>query len=238
MPKESLTLEWFYMTFHKSESEQFFMTGRQLVDETIESVTEYFKSLYNIKKSNGKLKLQLEKRDRKKLEAQRRIVKHKYYDDKMRNMADKCHTSCSRNYRDDRNRDRGYKTSRDNDYKRNKFERKAPTEFSGKPCHIHGDKATTTTESAIMTHTITMNATSVAKTTKTSLQTIIVCQSRATMKERNRAQAAETASTTKKITMLILVKYLEKRGRSVWFKGPHLVRRIFEMRSHLIPRSM
>ena len=60
MPNESLTLEWFYMTFHKSEREQFIMTGRRLVDETIESITEYFELLYNIKKSNGKLKLQLE----------------------------------------------------------------------------------------------------------------------------------------------------------------------------------
>ncbi len=33
MPNESLTLEWFYMTFHKSEREQFIMTGRRLVDE-------------------------------------------------------------------------------------------------------------------------------------------------------------------------------------------------------------
>ena len=42
MPNESLTLEWFYMTFHKFEREQFIMSGQQLVDETIESVTEYF----------------------------------------------------------------------------------------------------------------------------------------------------------------------------------------------------
>jgi len=51
------------------------------------------------------------------------------------------------------------------------------------------------------------NATSVAKM---SLQTIFVRQSRATMKERNRAQAAEMASATKNITMLILAKYLKK----------------------------
>jgi len=70
MPNESLTLEWFYMTFHKSERDQFIMSGRRLVDETIESVTEYFESLYNIKKNNGKLKLQLEQRDRKKSETQ------------------------------------------------------------------------------------------------------------------------------------------------------------------------
>ena len=67
MPNESLTLEWFYMTFHKSERDQFIMSGRRLVNETIESITEYFESLYNIKKSNGKVKLQLEQQDRKSL---------------------------------------------------------------------------------------------------------------------------------------------------------------------------
>ncbi len=60
MPNESLILEWFSMTFHKSERNQFITSGRRLVDETIESVTEYFELLYNIEMSNGKLKLQLE----------------------------------------------------------------------------------------------------------------------------------------------------------------------------------
>jgi hypothetical protein len=145
MPNESLTLEWFYMTFHKSERHQFITSGRRLVDKTIKSVTEYFESLYNIKKANGKLKLQLEQRDRKKYEAQQGTAKNRY-DDKMRNMADERRTSHSRNYRDDRNRDRGYKTSCDSDHKRDKSERKALPEFSGKPCHVHGDKAKHTYE--------------------------------------------------------------------------------------------
>jgi len=61
-------------------------------------------------------------------------------------MADESRTSRSRNYRDDRNRDRGYKTSRDSKHKRDKSERKAPPEFTGKPCHVHGDKAKHTYE--------------------------------------------------------------------------------------------
>jgi hypothetical protein len=96
--------------------------------------------LYNIKKSNGKLKLQLEQQDRKKYDAQRGAAKNRY-DDKMRNMANERHTSRSRDYRDDRNRNRGYKLSCDRDYKRDKSKRKAPPEFSGKPCRVHGDKA-------------------------------------------------------------------------------------------------
>ena len=174
----------------------------------------------------------------------------------MRNMADERRTSRSHSYRNDRNRNRGYKMSCDSNYKCNKSKRKAPLEFSGKPCHVHGNKAKHTYEecrdnpkncksssgkrddnnnrNAAMMRTITTNATSIAKM---SLRTTIVRQSRATLKEQNQAQAAETASATRKITMWIQVKYLEKRGRLVWSKGPHLVR-IFEMRSHLIPRSM
>jgi hypothetical protein len=106
---------------------------------------EYFESLYNIKKSSGKLKIQLEQQDRKKYEAQRGSTKNRY-DGKMRNMADERRTLRSRSYRDDRNRDRSYKTSRDSDHKRNKSEQKAPPEFTGKPCHVHGNKAKHTYE--------------------------------------------------------------------------------------------
>jgi len=161
------------MTFHKSERDQFITSGRRLVDETIESVTEYFESLYNIKKSSGKLKIQLEQRDHKKYEAQRGSTKNRY-DNKMRNMADERRTSRSRSYRDDRNRDRGYKTSRDSDYKRDKS---LATSMATRPSTSTRSAAitpkiasqaaaiatTTTTESAAMTRTITTNATSVAK---------------------------------------------------------------------------
>jgi hypothetical protein len=145
MPNESLALEWFYMTFHKSERDQFVTSGQGLVDEMINSITEYFKLLYNIKKSSGKLKLQLEQRDRKKSDFQRGTAKSRY-DNKMRYMANGRRTSRSRDYRDDCNHDRGYKPSRDSGYNRDRPERKAPPEFTGKPCHVHGDKAKHTYE--------------------------------------------------------------------------------------------
>ena len=61
-------------------------------------------------------------------------------------MTDECRTSRSHVYHDDHNRDRGYKLSRDSGHKRKKPERKALPEFSGKPCHVHGDKAKHTYE--------------------------------------------------------------------------------------------
>jgi len=48
MPNETLALKWFYMMFHKSERDQLIASGRRLADEMIESVTEYFKPLFNI----------------------------------------------------------------------------------------------------------------------------------------------------------------------------------------------
>jgi hypothetical protein len=145
MPNKSLALKWFYMTFHKSERDQFVASGRQLVDKTIKSVTEYFESLYNIKKSSGKLKLQLEQQDRKKSDFQRGAAKSRY-NNKMRYMADGRRTSCSCDYCNDRNRNRSYKPSCDSDYKRNRPKQKALPEFTGKPCHVHGNKAKHTYE--------------------------------------------------------------------------------------------
>ena len=51
MPTKRIALKWFYMTFHKSEHDQFVTLGQRLVNETFESVTEYFESLYNIKRA-------------------------------------------------------------------------------------------------------------------------------------------------------------------------------------------
>jgi hypothetical protein len=145
MPNKSLALEWFYMAFHKSKRNQFVASGQQLVDETIESVTKYFELLYNIEKSSGKLKLKLEQRDRKKFDFQRGAAKSRY-NNKMRYMADGCRTSPSHDYCNDCNCNHGYKPSCDNGYNCNRPEQKAPPEFTGSPCHVHGNKAKHTYE--------------------------------------------------------------------------------------------
>ena len=108
-------------------------------------VTKYFKLLYNMKKSNGKLNLQLEQRDHKKSGSKRGTAKNKY-DEKKRYRTNKHRTSRSCNYPDDRNCDHGYKLSHDSGNKCEKHKRKAPPEFSGKPCHVHGNKAKHTYE--------------------------------------------------------------------------------------------
>jgi len=159
-------------------------------------------------------------------------------------MANKRRTSRSCNYRNDRNRDRGYKTSRDSDYKHDKSERKAPPEFSGKPCYVHGDKAKHTYEECrdnpknLKSSSGNRDDNNRKRNYDAHYHDKRYLSSQDESPDDHRTpepsdQAAETASATKK-----LVKYLKKRGRSVWSKGPHLVRRTSEMRSHLVPQSM
>jgi hypothetical protein len=100
MPNETLTLEWFYMTFQKSERDQYIASGRRLVDEMIESVTEYFESLFNIKKSNSKLQLLIQQRDSKMSNLQRGATKN---NNKPRYSGKEHRTSRNHDYRNNHN---------------------------------------------------------------------------------------------------------------------------------------
>ena len=46
-PNAALQVEWFYMTFHKSDRSEYVRSGRLLEEETIVSLAEYFERLYN-----------------------------------------------------------------------------------------------------------------------------------------------------------------------------------------------
>jgi hypothetical protein len=54
-PNEALQVEWFYMTFHKNDRSEYVRSGRQLEDETIVSLAEYFERLFNAHLLNGTL---------------------------------------------------------------------------------------------------------------------------------------------------------------------------------------
>ncbi len=98
----------------------------------------------------------------------------------------------------------------------------------------------TTDKSACMTLITTVTTMSTGSPAMRSLKTVtITCQSRA-RKTQNRARAAraeaKAASANMKITMLTLVKYLKKRGRSMRLRGLHSVRRRSAKRNHSIPK--
>ena len=43
----SLSVEWFYMTFHKSNRAEYVRSGRKLSKEMLKTLAEYFESIYN-----------------------------------------------------------------------------------------------------------------------------------------------------------------------------------------------
>ncbi len=52
-PNQALQLEWFYMSFHKEDRAKYVESSRHLSNETLESVTEYFKNIFNLHVSDG-----------------------------------------------------------------------------------------------------------------------------------------------------------------------------------------
>ena len=52
-PSASLSVEWFYMTFHKSNRAEYLHSGRKLHKEMLQTLAEYFKTTANAPLNNG-----------------------------------------------------------------------------------------------------------------------------------------------------------------------------------------
>jgi hypothetical protein len=59
-PNAALQVEWFYMSFHCSDRSEYVRSGRKLVDETLNSLAEYFEAIFNARLSDGSLQLKRE----------------------------------------------------------------------------------------------------------------------------------------------------------------------------------
>jgi hypothetical protein len=46
-PSAKLQVEWFYMTFHKTDHVEYVRSGRKLREENIQTLTKYFESIYD-----------------------------------------------------------------------------------------------------------------------------------------------------------------------------------------------
>jgi hypothetical protein len=61
-PAASLSMEWIYMTFHRTDRAEYICSGRKLCKETLKLLAEYFESIYNSRLSKGLVpRRQLEK---------------------------------------------------------------------------------------------------------------------------------------------------------------------------------
>jgi hypothetical protein len=52
-PSASLSVEWFYMTFHRSDQAEYVRSGRKLCVELLKSLAEYFETIYDSCASEG-----------------------------------------------------------------------------------------------------------------------------------------------------------------------------------------
>ncbi len=54
-PNKQLQVEWFYMTFHKSDCVEYVQSGRKLSNKMLQTIAEYFQSIHKTRENNGRL---------------------------------------------------------------------------------------------------------------------------------------------------------------------------------------
>ena len=54
-PSEKLAVQWYYMTYHRADRAKYVKSGKKLADETIETLSAYFQSLFAQRKIDGTL---------------------------------------------------------------------------------------------------------------------------------------------------------------------------------------
>ena len=52
-PSAGLQVEWFYITFHKTDRAEYVCSGRKLREETLQTLAEYFESIYDTQINEG-----------------------------------------------------------------------------------------------------------------------------------------------------------------------------------------
>jgi hypothetical protein len=55
MPNKQLQVEWFYMTFHKSDRAEYVQSRHKLSNKMLQTVAEYFQSIHETPENNGSL---------------------------------------------------------------------------------------------------------------------------------------------------------------------------------------
>jgi hypothetical protein len=55
MPNKQLQIEWFHMTFYKSDRAEYVQSGHKLSNKTLQTVAEYFQSIHKTCENNGSL---------------------------------------------------------------------------------------------------------------------------------------------------------------------------------------
>ncbi len=54
-PNAQLQVEWFYMTFHKSDCMEYVQSGCKLRDKMLQTLVEYFQMIHKTRENDGSL---------------------------------------------------------------------------------------------------------------------------------------------------------------------------------------
>ena len=87
-PSDALALQWYYMSYHKSDREKFVLGGKTLKGATVETVTKFFQALYEQRKLDGSL-------DRQEVERLKRRLLRKASEDVRRKVHDAADDRCT-----------------------------------------------------------------------------------------------------------------------------------------------
>ncbi len=102
----SLSVEWFYMTFHQTDRAEYVRSGRKLHEESLKTLAEYFETIYDSRASEGLVpRCQLDKIQADAKREMRHELRERY-DRKLHHFADKRRTKRLRSVRRDDGRRR------------------------------------------------------------------------------------------------------------------------------------
>ncbi len=147
MPNKQLEVEWFYMTFHKSDRAEYMQSGRKLSNKTPQTVVEYFQLINETCENDGnlmhhqikKIWVEAKRKLRHKLEEQlarkKRLLSYQRRGYRLYDRRDGGHHPCQHGRR------KQHKLRNDGSCGNNKRDdRKSPPEHEEKdfkPCCIH-----------------------------------------------------------------------------------------------------
>jgi hypothetical protein len=147
MPNAALQVEWFYMTFHRSNRLEYLRSGRKLCDETLASLATYFESGFDARVADGTLrKLRNEQVCVKARNEYRHELQARYHD-KLKRLAN--NRRRKQGWQRDRDggshggksRKRATHRERKPDARDHGKRKTAHEQAAKKPCHVHGPEA-------------------------------------------------------------------------------------------------
>jgi hypothetical protein len=147
-PNTALQVEWFYMTFHRSNCVEYLRSGRKLCDETLASLAAYFESGFDARVADGLLRKLRNKQVRVKAQNKYCHELQAQYHDKLKRLANNRKREHSWRRDDCDGGSHGGKSRKRSTYRERKpdarghGERKtAHKQAAKKPCHVHGPES-------------------------------------------------------------------------------------------------